>query len=52
MSILKWITFFVVVVVLWYFGKWIWEKVIQPYFREEVVDVRTSVQMDERRQAD
>ena len=43
---LKWIATALIIIALWYLGRILWERVIQPYFREEVVNVRTSVQMD------
>ena len=48
----KWILIAIVIIIIWFVGRLLWYRVIQPYFRQEVVNVRTSVVDDERRNAD
>ena len=47
----NWIWFPLIIILVWFFGRMLWYKVIRPYFREEVVTVRTSVMPEERQHA-
>lgn len=40
---LKWLLVVGGLILLWYLVGIAWKKVIQPYFRQEVIEVRTSV---------
>jgi hypothetical protein len=49
---IKWLLIVGGLILLWYLAGIAWKKVIQPYFRKEVIDVRTSVIPSEHHDAD
>lgn len=49
---ISWLLVVAAVIVLWYLLRLLWGRVIRPYFRREVVEVRTSVIPSEHHEAD